>query len=88
MVDGCTGDKLYNSLFVRDLYERSHDTVGKYTVPVLWDEKFACIVNNESSEIIRMLTSAFDEFATGPLAALDLYPLGPLRAEIDSVNDW
>jgi putative glutathione S-transferase len=44
-------------------------------------------VNNESSEIIRMFTSAFDEWATGPLASLDLYP-AVLRAEIDVVNEW
>ena len=29
---------------------------GKVTVPTLWDKKTKRIVNNESSEIIRMLT--------------------------------
>src|SRR5271169_1502186 len=33
---------------------------GRVTVPVLWDKKRRTIVNNESSEIIRMLNSAFD----------------------------
>ena len=52
------------------------------TVPVLWDRKRETIVNNESSEIIRMLNSAFD--GVGAKAA-DFYP-APLRAEIDRIN--
>lgn len=43
---------------------------GKYTVPVLWDKKTGRIVNNESSEILRMLNAEFNELATNP--ALDL----------------
>ncbi|MBC7459892.1 MAG: glutathione S-transferase C-terminal domain-containing protein, partial [Thermoleophilia bacterium] len=43
------------------------------------------IVNNESSEVIRMLNSAFDAFAANP--DVDFYP-GELRAEIDAVNAW
>src|SRR5690606_1467041 len=31
---------------------------GRVTVPVLWDKRKKMIVNNESSEIIRMLNSA------------------------------
>ncbi len=59
----------------------------RYSVPVLWDKKTRSIVNNESSEIIRFFTTAFDEWATGPLAGLDLYPEA-LRADIDAVNAW
>ncbi|MBO9582152.1 MAG: glutathione S-transferase family protein [Sphingobium sp.] len=55
---------------------------GKATVPVLWDKKTRRIVNNESSEIIRILNTAFDHI-TGN--RLDLYP-EPLRAEIDRWN--
>ncbi len=58
------------------------DYTGRATVPVLWDRKTKTIVNNESSEIIRMLNSAFDAFGD---AGLDLYP-EPLRPEIDAVN--
>ena len=57
---------------------------GRVTVPVLWDRERRTIVNNESAEIIRMLNSAFVHvFARGP----DFYP-EPLRAEIDTVNEW
>jgi putative glutathione S-transferase len=56
---------------------------GRATVPLLWDRERRTIVNNESSEIIRMLNSEFDAFGD---ASLDLYP-PPLREEIDAVND-
>ncbi len=59
------------------------DYSGRASVPTLWDEKRRTIVSNESSEIIRMLNSAFD--GIGADAALDFYPQ-PLRAEIDSIN--
>jgi putative glutathione S-transferase len=53
------------------------------TVPVLWDKNRRTIVNNESSEIIRMLNSAFDAFTD---VHTDYYP-AELRAEIDRIND-
>ncbi len=57
---------------------------GRVTVPVLWDTKTNTAVNNESSEIIRMLNSEFNAFATHP--EVDLYP-EPLRAKIDALNE-
>ena len=59
------------------------DYSGRVTVPVLWDKERATIVNNESSEIIRMFNSAFDEVGAKPG---DYYP-ADLRAEIDAVNE-
>jgi putative glutathione S-transferase len=53
-------------------------------VPTLWDKKTGRIVNNESPDIIRMLNSEFD--AIGGDGA-DFYP-EPLRAEIDTINEW
>ena len=60
------------------------DYTGRATVPVLWDRKTKTIVNNESSEIIRMLNSEFDEFGD---AGLDLYP-HELRRDIDEINSF
>ena len=54
------------------------------TVPILWDKKRNTIVSNESSEIIRMFNSAFDEIGALPG---DYYPEA-LRAEIDALNDF
>jgi glutathionyl-hydroquinone reductase len=53
------------------------------SVPVLWDKKQRTIVNNESSEIIRMLNSAFEAFTN---VHTDYYP-AELRGEIDRIND-
>lgn len=58
-----------------------------FTVPVLWDKQTSMIVNNESSEIIRMLNTAFNSLLPKDKAELDLYPES-LRAEIDGVNEW
>jgi putative glutathione S-transferase len=58
------------------------DYTGRATVPLLWDRKTRTIVNNESSEIIRMLNTAFDAYGD---ATLDLYPAA-LREEIDATN--
>ena len=60
------------------------DYTGKITVPTLWDRKRRTIVNNESSEIIRMFNSAFNQWAD---TSFDFYP-EKLRAEIDEVNDF
>ena len=60
------------------------DFEGRVTVPVLWDKETDRAVNNESSEIIRMLNSEFNAFAGDP--ELDFYP-EDLRPEIDSLNE-
>ncbi len=56
---------------------------GKVSVPVLWDKKKKSILNNESSEIIRIFNSGFDEM-TG--STIDLYP-DSLKEKIDLIND-
>jgi putative glutathione S-transferase len=56
---------------------------GKVTVPTLWDRERRTIVNNESSEIIRMFNSAFTAH-TG--VDYDFYPEG-LRAEVERINE-
>ncbi len=55
---------------------------GRVTVPVLWDKKRRTIVNNESSEIIRMFNSVFNDL-TGEHS--DYYP-PQLQADIDELN--
>jgi putative glutathione S-transferase len=59
----------------------------RFTVPVLWDKKTHTIVNNESSEIIRIFNSAFNDLLPKDKADLDFYPLEH-RAEIDELNGW
>ncbi|KAF5311020.1 hypothetical protein D9619_007902 [Psilocybe cf. subviscida] len=85
---GTDKDPLYGSQHVRDLYLKVQpDYSGRFTVPVLWDKKLHTIVNNESSEIIRIFNTAFNEFIPKDKVALNYYP-EELRAEIDSLNEW
>jgi putative glutathione S-transferase len=82
---GTTLDRANGCGFLHEVYRLARsDYTGRVTVPVLWDTQKRTIVNNESSEIIRMINREFDAFATQ--AFPDLYP-AELRAEIDSVND-
>ena len=76
-------DDLYQHKYMYELYLRAApDYQGRVTVPLLWDKHTQSIVNNESSEIIRIFNSAFDEL-TGNTD--DYYPQG-LRSQIDTVN--
>ncbi len=80
---GATGDRLYGLPFARDLYLKADPTIsGRVTVPILWDTRRETIVSNESSEIIRMLNSAFDHL-TGNT---DDYWPEEMRDAIDEVN--
>lgn len=83
---GATGDSICGFRDLRQAYlASSPEFEGAITVPVFWDKDSGKIVNNESAEIIRMLNTEFQEFATNP--ELDLYPKEK-RQQIDEVNDW
>ncbi len=80
---GATPDIINHSRYMHEVYNAAQpDYSGIVTVPVLWDTKRMTIVNNESSEIIRMFNSAFDAWGD---ASVDLYPIA-LRDEIDAIN--
>jgi len=80
---GGTGDPLHGADFLWQLYARARDGyTGKVTVPVLWDRERETIVSNESAEIIRMLTQAWDGLGARPG---DFYP-AEHRAAIDAIN--
>jgi len=77
-------DPLLGARFIYEVYRKAvPNFTGRCTVPVLWDKKTGTIVNNESSEIIRMLNREF-----GALTAdrTDYYP-AELAPEIDAVNE-
>ena len=77
-------DPVNGFTFLSEAYAASNaDYDGRVTVPVLWDRERATIVNNESADILRMLSTAFTPLATHPVA---LYP-EPLRAQIDELNE-
>jgi len=76
-------DDLFDHRYVYQLYQQADaNFTGQITVPILWDKKQNTIVNNESSEIIRMLNSAFNALTE---VKTDYYPEN-LRQQIDSIN--
>ncbi|KAK6348785.1 S-glutathionyl-(chloro)hydroquinone reductase, variant 2 [Orbilia blumenaviensis] len=81
-------DDLNGAKFIRDIYfSVNPDYTGRFTVPVLWDKKLKTIVNNESSEIIRMLYTDFDGLVADEYKNLNFY--APEYAkQIDEMNDW
>ncbi|KAJ6641096.1 Glutathionyl-hydroquinone reductase YqjG [Pseudolycoriella hygida] len=82
----CIPDTVNNFKYVKELYVQSDPEYnGRYTVPILYDKQSKKIVNNESSDIIRMFNTAFNKFAKNP--SLDLYP-EILKNQIDELNDF
>ncbi|MCF6326115.1 MAG: glutathione S-transferase family protein [Devosiaceae bacterium] len=81
--EGVVKDPIHNAEFLWQVYVAAQkDYSGRVTVPVLWDKKTNSVVSNESSEIIRMFNSAFDD--VGAVSG-DYYPL-QLREQIDEMN--
>ncbi len=82
--EGSSGDTLNGRAKLSEIYVMADPKyTGRVSVPVLWDKQRQTIVSNESSEIIRMLNTAFDAFTN---EHTDYYP-EPLRKEIDRIND-
>ncbi len=80
----CIPDTVLGKDFLYEVYaQAAPDYTGRVSVPVLWDKNAGTIVNNESSEIIRMFNSAFNGLTGNEN---DYYPEA-LRARIDEVND-
>lgn len=82
---GVIKDPVINADYMYEIYTHVDSNYsGRVTVPVLYDLKQDTIVNNESSDIIRMLTRAFDDLGA---KEGDYYP-EELRSEIDKMNDF
>ncbi len=81
---GVIPDPIMDADYMYEIYTKAEpEYSGRVTVPVLWDKKKNTIVNNESSEIMRMFNSAFEGLGSSD------YDYAPeeLLDEIDEVND-
>ena len=82
---GVIADPIVNASYLYEVYVAAKPNyTGRVTVPILWDKKTNTIVSNESSEIIRMLNSAFDEAGATDVNFLPK----ALLAEIDTINEF
>jgi putative glutathione S-transferase len=76
-------DQVNGFRFLSEAYERAEPGYSdRVTVPVLWDCKRGTIVNNESADILRMLSTVFAPLASH---AVELYPPA-LAEQIDALN--
>lgn len=81
---GVIGDPIHHAKYLYEVYLAADSNYsGRVTVPVLWDKQTKTIVNNESSEIMRMLNSAFDEIGAKP----GNYSPEEWLEEIDKMNE-
>jgi putative glutathione S-transferase len=81
---GVIPDSANGARFLREVYAKADPRyTGRVTTPVLWDKETGTIVNNESREIVRMLDTEFEEFAT---TDADFFP-EDLRYQIDETID-
>lgn len=81
---GCIPDTVNNFSHLSQIYKQQDESyAGRFTVPILYDKQTKLIVNNESSQIIRILNTAFNEFANPE----DFYPEN-LRSEINDINSF
>ena len=79
-----TEDHNYHVSYLHQLYTRSNSScTSRVTVPVLYDTQQDCIVNNESSEIIRLFNSEFNELSGN---SADFYP-EQLQDDINEMNE-
>jgi putative glutathione S-transferase len=79
-------DELHGWKLMSEAYRSSDPSFdGRITVPVLWDTHTGRIVNNESSDIVRMMAAPDSLGGLGRGGELDLYPAA-LRSEIDAIN--
>lgn len=80
----CIPDTVNHTHYLWEVYLKADSNYsGRVTVPVLWDQETATIVNNESREIIRMFDTEFNAFA---LKDVNFYP-EDLRRVIDETID-
>ncbi|ANB15705.1 Ecm4p [Sugiyamaella lignohabitans] len=97
VVDWLLGDKgwkfttpepLNGANYLSEVYYKAEpDYSARFTVPVLWDKENKTIVNNESSEIIRILNTAFNDLIAPEYQKVNIYP-EQYQKQIDELNEW
>ena len=82
--EGSSGDAINGKAKLSEIYVMADPKyTGRVSVPVLWDKERKTIVNNELSEIIRMLNRR----STPSPTSTPIITRKALRGEIDRIND-
>ncbi|KAI5457086.1 glutathione S-transferase [Mariannaea sp. PMI_226] len=75
-------------------FETNPDYTGRFSVPVLYDKIQKVVVNNESSEILQMLATEFDDLIDEKYRNITLFPEAHkdtidevLQGHYDSINN-
>lgn len=82
--DALIPDGVTNCKTVREIYESGGDSDGPFSTPLMYDKESKMIVNNESTEMLKMLNSEFNEYAKNDV---NLYPTGELADTLQELND-
>ena len=98
-LDDCTADTVHGKTYIKEIYELA-GIDDQTSVPILFDKQTNTVVNNESAEILRMMSTVLSPYVHNQKLKLqspsddndnntfiDLYPT-ELRDEIDRINDW
>lgn len=87
--DNVTPDPIHEGFtHLSDIYfQVDPEYQGRFTVPTLYDMKQQTIVSNESSEIIRMFYTEFDDLISDQYKKVDLFPQN-LQKDIEETNQW
>jgi putative glutathione S-transferase len=73
-------DRLHGWRYLSEAYDATEaDYEGRFSTPVLWDEHSGRIVNNESADILRMMSTGFGELASNDV---ELVP----HEDLDEIN--
>ncbi|EMD67533.1 hypothetical protein COCSADRAFT_136591 [Bipolaris sorokiniana ND90Pr] len=90
---GPSKDPIYGVKTLKEIYQKADPHYdGRVTVPLLWDKQHGTAVNNESTDIARMLIDGFDSLLPPEQReankGVSAFRPSHLVPEIDALNSW
>lgn len=93
-IAGTVPEPVYGLSYIRELYERHNtkhapdqEVKPPFPVPTLWDRKLEKIVSNDSADMMRWFSTAWNDLLPPEGARLDLSPAN-LTAKMDELYSW
>ncbi|EMD92615.1 hypothetical protein COCC4DRAFT_38043 [Bipolaris maydis ATCC 48331] len=90
---GPSEDPIYGVKTLKEIYQKADPHYdGRVTVPLLWDKQHGTAVNNEITDITRMLIDGFDSLLPPEQReankGISAFRPSHLVPEIDALNSW